>query len=52
MNAWCAECGDEYYPVEYHPSSLDLDEPDFCSDGCEERYLGELDDSNRVDHMR
>lgn len=35
--AWCAECGDEYAPVEYRPA--DVDGPNFCSCDCEELYL-------------
>ena len=38
MSAWCGWCGDEFEPVEYRPASLDPDEPDFCSNLCEDAH--------------
>ncbi len=35
---YCAECLEEYDPVEYNQPSLDPDEPRFCSYSCEELY--------------
>lgn len=34
--AWCAQCRDEFDPVEYRQPSVD--DPNFCSDLCEEEY--------------
>lgn len=39
MTACCTECGDEYEPVEYNPAPQDPDEPRFCSDDCEVKWL-------------
>ena len=36
MQRWCAECGDQFDPVEYRIP--DPDEPAFCSSECEDDY--------------
>lgn len=36
--ARCTYCTDEYDPVEYVTVPQDPDEPQFCSDDCEQRY--------------
>lgn len=38
---YCTQCTDEYEPVEYNEPSLDPDELNFCSDGCEETFAEE-----------
>jgi hypothetical protein len=41
--AVCSHCSDEYDPVEYRSVPVDPDEPQFCSDTCEERYWAAVD---------
>lgn len=41
--ARCTECGDEYDPVEYVTVPVDPDEPQFCSDRCEDRWTAAED---------
>lgn len=38
---YCAWCGDPFDPVEYRPPSID--EPNFCSDLCEDAHTESLD---------
>lgn len=47
--ARCSYCADEYEPVEYRTVPQDPDEPRFCSDDCEVRYLEAEDASSEWD---
>lgn len=52
VSAWCAQCGDEFEPVEYRPLEIDEDEPNYCSAECEDTYLDQVDAELEYDVAR
>jgi len=41
--AVCWNCADEYSPIEGHDPPQDADEPQFCSDECEDAWTAAED---------